>query len=89
MWQKHLDFMREHFSENWRDRLVVVLQLMFIIALLPAIFGNEKPGFWTSFPTAIAVSIFAYIYATILWWWTVSVTSVLALEWWILVYQVI
>ncbi len=86
-WKDHVAFVEFVLGPRWQDTIIVVLQTIFIIAMIPTILGPEKPDFYTALLTAGAVSVFVYIYATLYFWRTVFFTSILAIEWWVLTIQ--
>ncbi len=49
---------------HWQQTILAIGQVVFIIALLPSVFSNDKPEIWTSIITgSVALSI-AITYTT-------------------------
>jgi len=43
---------------NWQETVLTVGQIVFILALLPSVFSDDKPEIWTSIITgSVALSI--------------------------------
>lgn len=87
LWQQHVAFMNAAFGQGWQDYVIVALQLGFSMALLPMFAKNaHRPELSSSLTTAVFVTVFVYVYATLGFWRTVIFTSVLGIEWWIIAY---
>jgi len=65
----------------WQDIVLSVGAWVFVIALLPSIFGKDKPPVSTSFLTGGILLVFACVYFTLHLWLSMSSTGVLALAW--------
>jgi len=74
---------------SWQDIVMSIGQWIFIIALLPAIIGKDKPPWMTSLLTAVVLSVFAFIFLTLDMIMSAISGSATALCWWILLVQVI
>lgn len=62
---------------TWQDVIIAAGQWIFLIALLPSIFGKDKPALATSILTGIVLAILAFTYATLsLWISTISAVLV-------------
>jgi|GEM_PF-3236291 len=87
MWQQHVEYMNAAFGQGWQDYLIVSLQIGFAMALLPMLKKDaHRPALASSLMTAVFVTVFVYVYATLEFWRTVIFTSILAAEWWLLAY---
>lgn len=87
MWKKHVYWMNNTFGQEWRDYVLVAMQIGFIIALLPLFEdGASLPAVSSSVMTAIFVTGFVYVYATLALWRTVFFTTILGIEWWAVAY---
>jgi hypothetical protein len=57
----------------WQDIIIAGGQWIFLLALLPSIFGKDKPALTTSILTSVVLAILAFSYATLsLWISTIS-----------------
>ena len=72
---------------TWQDIVLSAGSWIFTIALLPSIFGKDKPPLFTSVLTGTILVIFAAVYFTLHLWFSVVSASVLALGWLILAAQ--
>jgi hypothetical protein len=50
---------------SWQDLVFGVGSLVFIVALIPALFSEEKPPLSTSIPTSLVLISFSLTYATL------------------------
>ena len=83
MWHNVVETLNANFGAGWQDNVIVLLQIGFIIALIPLFKkGADLPAVSSSFTTAFFVTIFVFVYATLEFWRTVFFTSILAAEWW-------
>ena len=73
----------------WQDVVLMVGGFVFAPSLLFSIFGKEKPPVKTSLPTGIVLVAFVVVYATLRLPLASIATSLTALCWFILVYQVL
>lgn len=85
MWQQHVSYLNTWLGLGWQDFVIVILQVGFIVALLPMFRkGAQRPDFFSALMTASFITAFVYVYATMGFYRTVIFTSVLAFEWWAL-----
>ena len=57
----------------WQDLIIAAGQWVFLLALLPSIFGKDKPALSTSILTSTVLAVLAFTYATLsLWVSTIS-----------------
>lgn len=66
----------------WQDLVFGVGAIVFSVALLPFLFGNEKPPISTSIPTGVTLILFAFAQAS-LSLWVACITSVIASIFWL------
>ncbi|MDP1706211.1 MAG: hypothetical protein Q8L36_00050 [bacterium] len=71
----------------WQDFVFTIGSWIFIIALLPAIFGKNKPPISTSFTTGFVMIFFAIAYFTLELWLSTISAAILALAWLLLGWQ--
>jgi hypothetical protein len=71
----------------WQDWVFSVGTWVFAIALVPTIRGKEKPPLWTSFPTAIFLTLFALTYFSLTLWLSAFSSLLTATAWSILAIQ--
>jgi hypothetical protein len=74
--------------QTWQDWVFSVGQLVFLVALLPCIIGDNKPEWSTSLITAITLSFFAYTYTTLRLTCSALTAALVAGAWWVLFVQV-
>ena len=72
----------------WQDIVLMVGGFIFAPSLLFSIFGKEKPPIKTSLPTGTVLVAFAVVYVTLGLPLASIATSLTALCWFILAYQV-
>lgn len=71
----------------WQDFVFTIGAWIFIVALLPAIFGHNKPPASTSFTNSLVLLSFAIAYFTIELWLSAASAALLALAWLFLGWQ--
>ena len=71
----------------WQDYVLTAGAWIFIIALIPAIRGKEKPPASTSIITGSILAVYALVYATMGLWISVVSTSALSISWFALAVQ--
>lgn len=89
MWDAHIQLVDRTLGDRWRDYVLFAGQIIFLVALVPTVIGNSKPEFSTCIITATGMTVFTYVYATVRWWWTTAIASLVTVLWWILVLQTI
>ena len=72
---------------QWQDIVLSIGQYIFALALLPSIFGNDKPALLTCLLTGAILGTFGIVYATLGLWSSVISAVVLTFAWIILAYQ--
>ena len=71
----------------WQDIVIAVCQLAFIPAMLPTVFGKEKPAFATSVMNFTIVTIIATCLASLHLWFAAGTAAPIAFIWLILAIQ--
>jgi hypothetical protein len=72
---------------SWQDWVLSIGSLLFVIALLPSIFGKDKPALKTCVLTAIVMTAFSITYGSLGLWYTMFTSAIVTIEWYILWYQ--
>lgn len=72
---------------TWQDIVLSVGSWIFVIALLPSIFGKDKPPLVTSLMTGTILVIYAFTYSTLHLWLSVASTGAVGLAWFTLAVQ--
>ena len=68
---------------HWQDIVLSIGQYIFVIALLPSVFGKDKPALSSSLLTGTVLGVFSVVYAT-LGLWSSTIASVLVTATWFL-----
>lgn len=71
----------------WQDIVITVIQLVFVLALIPTVAGKEKPALSTGIVTAAALSVLAATIATLGLWYGAASTAAVGATWWIIAFQ--
>lgn len=71
----------------WQDVVIAVCQLAFIPAMLPTVFGKDKPALSTSVMNFVIVTIIASCLASLHLWFAAGSAAPIALIWFILAVQ--
>ncbi len=71
----------------WQDFVLTAGSTVFIIALLPSVFGQDKPALSTSAVTGSVLAIFSIVYATLGLWFATATTALTGATWFILAIQ--
>lgn len=71
----------------WQDIVITIGQIIFAAALIPSIRGADKPAFSTSSITGSILAIFGITFATLQFWGSMLLSSLVAIEWFILAVQ--
>lgn len=71
----------------WQDIILTIGQYILVIALLPSVFGKDKPALSSSLLTGTIVVIFTGVYATLGLVSSAVASSAIALTWFILAWQ--
>jgi hypothetical protein len=72
---------------HWQDIIITIGQVIFIIALIPAIKHKHKPPFSTSILNAFVLFSFAVVYITLALWFAAITTAVVGALWMLLAVQ--
>lgn len=72
-----------------QDWVLSVCQWVFIVALLPSIFGPRKPAMATSLITGGTLAAMAVTYATLELWIATASTAAVSVGWFVLAAQVV
>lgn len=72
---------------SWQDLVFGAGQLLFGIALLPALWSDEKPPLFTSLLTGVVLWVFAGAFATMTFWWAAANSFGCGLLWLTLAWQ--
>ncbi len=71
----------------WQDVVISIGQWIFVVALLPSVFGKDKPALSTSLITGAVLAAFAVTFATLLFWNSAISAAILSLTWFVLAVQ--
>jgi len=69
---------------HWQDSILTVGQIIFIIALIPALKHKHKPPFSTSILNSVVLLIFACVYTTLSLWFASFATATVGILWLVL-----
>jgi len=72
---------------HWQDIVLSIGQYIFVLALLPSVFGKDKPAFSSSLLTGIILAVFSGVYATLGLWNSTVASSAVAFVWLLLAWQ--
>lgn len=72
---------------HWQDIVLTVGQIIFIIALIPAIRNKQKPPFLTNILNAFVLFCFGVVYITLSLWFAAVTTCIVAILWLVLTVQ--
>ena len=72
----------------WQDWVLTVIQLVFIVALIPTMLHDyKKPTLSTALMITAGVSTVSFVYFTLAFWSSALMTFVHALQWATIAYQ--
>ncbi len=71
----------------WQDWVIAICQWGFALALLPTVFGTEKPEVSTALVTAVLAGVVAATFATIPLIWAAVATGSTSVIWFIITAQ--
>ena len=71
----------------WQDIVLSIGQWVFAIALLPSVFGKDKPALVSSLITGSVLTVFAFTFATLSLWISAISTVLVSLIWFVLAGQ--
>lgn len=72
---------------SWQDIILTGGSIVFIIALLPSVFSNNKPASSTSAMTGSILLVFAFVYGSLHLWFATVTTLITAALWFTLLVQ--
>ena len=72
---------------SWQDMVLAGGQWIFIVALLPSVFGKDKPALSTSLLTGAVLSVFALTFETLSLWVSAFSTMLTSFTWFFLAFQ--
>ena len=73
----------------WQDYVFTIGQFIFIAALFPSVFSQNKPAKSTSLLTGLTLLVFAATYTSLHLWFAGATTTLAAAVWLILAAQVL
>lgn len=73
----------------WEDYVIAVGAIIFIVALVPSLRGDNKPDLKTSLITGTTLLLFVAANVSLRLWFAAITTLILAVLWLVLAYQVI
>ena len=71
----------------WQDYVIAALQVCFTLFLIPTIFGDNKPEFWTAILNVLGIIVFCATVATLKLRLTAALMAVNGVAWALLAYQ--
>lgn len=71
----------------WQDWVFGIGTVIFSVALLPSVFGGEKPSLSTSLPTGAILMLFAVTQASLSLWFTAIMSVIAGSLWLVLAFQ--
>lgn len=74
-------------SMHWQDIVLSVGQYIFVIALLPSVFGKDKPALSSSLLTGTVLGVFTAVYATLGLWSSTIASTLVTATWFLLAWQ--
>ena len=72
---------------HWQDIVLSVGQYIFVIALLPSVFGKDKPALSSSLLTGTVLGVFTVVYATLGLWNSTIASTLVTATWFLLAWQ--
>jgi hypothetical protein len=76
-----------NYPMHWQDMVISVGQWIMIAALLPTMFGKDKPALSSSLMTATLIAAFGVAYGTLALWSSAASSTALTIAWLVLAYQ--
>jgi hypothetical protein len=74
---------------SWQDIVLTIGQICFILALLPSVFGKDKPALATSLMTAGVLVAFCIVNVSLELYFAAITVAFTSLTWFVLAFQVI
>lgn len=71
----------------WQDWIFAIGQIFFLLALLPSVFGKDKPSKYSSAPTALVLYLFSYTFYSLDLIWGAIMSFLVAVVWTVLFFQ--
>ena len=71
----------------WQDAVIAVGQILFAVALVPALRSRQKPPRSTCVMTGVILLVFSVTFATLGLWWGSSTAAVCGVLWLVLLWQ--
>ncbi len=71
----------------WQDIILTGGSIVFIFALLPTIFSDDKPPLASSIPTGAVLFVFAVVYFSLHLWTTGITNLIISSLWFIIAFQ--
>lgn len=81
--------MKGFFNQPWQDNVFTFGSLIFVLALLPTLFGEFKPSLWTSIMTGSVLAVYTYTFYSLKFWYSAGMTCLTSICWLILAIQVV
>lgn len=75
------------FDTSWQDLVLLIGNIIYCIALIPSIFGPNKPSKWTSLMNAVTLTAFTVTYVSLSFMYASIAVAISALGWWVLFAQ--
>ena len=72
---------------TWQDIVLSVAQVIFAGALLPSVFGKDKPALTTSLVTGLLLIVLVFTFYTLELWFSAGSTAFLSAVWLVLAVQ--
>jgi hypothetical protein len=65
----------------WQDIVLAIGSWIFIVALVPALIGKDKPPVSSSALTGAVLAVYVMVYLTLHLWISVASTTILSIAW--------
>jgi hypothetical protein len=65
----------------WQDKVIAICQMGAVIALIPIIFGKDKPGITPSVMNVVFPGIISFTLSTIHYWYAMITAGLISLGW--------
>ena len=75
------------FIANHADQIFSIGSLIFTLSLIPSVWSEHKPSFWTSFLTGSVLALFGVTYLAMYLYWSAGVTFITSALWYTLAIQ--
>jgi hypothetical protein len=76
-------------TRKWQDWVFSFGEIVFLLSLLPSIFGTDKPAALTSITTGLMLCGFLFVHASFKLWMAFCLTCITATLWFVLAAQVL